>query len=57
MNMREIVVKKIKQVIDWQNECDSWKEDYVSKKYPDFEKESDESLFEIYDNMFRGPCG
>jgi hypothetical protein len=57
MGMRELVIEKIKKNIDCKNERLSWQENFVPEKYPDFDKESDESLVERFDNLFRGPIG
>lgn len=57
MNMRELVIDAIKKNIDWVNQSNSWRDNYTPKEYPDFEVESDEALFKIYDNAFKGPCG
>lgn len=57
MDMRELVIESIKRRIDWRNESNSWKEDFIPEKYPDFEKENDESIFELYENIPKGPCG
>ena len=55
--MRELIIAKIKQRIDWRNEQFSWKEDFVTEKYPDFNEKSDEELLSIYEDIPRGPIG
>lgn len=55
--MREIIIAKIKELINWRNENYSWMENFVPEEFPDFEKETDKALFEIYENIPKGPCG
>lgn len=55
--MRDLIIARIKQRIDWRNEQFSWNENYIPEKYPDFDRESDEALLSIYENIPGGPCG
>lgn len=56
-NLRELIIEKIKQDIDWRNESFSYDGKYVPEKYPNFDKESDEALLDIYEKIPRGPIG
>ncbi len=56
--MRELVIARIKKAIVWDNECNSWQEDFIPKVCPDFANAPDEVVLAVYESfLMTGPVG
>jgi hypothetical protein len=53
--MRELVIERIKQKIDWVNEQNSWRDSFIQVKYPNFDERSDEELLAVFEGVPSGP--
>ena len=49
--LRNMLIDRIKEKIDWHNSSFSWHESFVPMKYPDFDKMDDKTLLDTFENV------